>query len=311
MTETAIKKTQRQRFISGVVIVTPGHLHHLNTALGDLLGQTLKFDEILVVASGFKPKNRHELERQIRRLDASKVKMIFVPPGSAGRNRNLALREVSSNTELVFFSDADDRYSTRRNEVVYKEFKQKKFDALIHSFVPTTPDSIGLVVDVLESHVHKGENRIGSEELFETNFPAGKRARREEELGLVNPSLILPKRCLGRSLHHAHVVVDPLGIGETRFHEKFFPRNEDSLFVRDLLFDGKKVVGILEPLSVWVLGTSSFSAAGVGPKLFWKLERLCYRGLASLRWRTQIFSKRLPNNEIRHTKKKVTENPFP
>lgn len=297
MTETAIKKTQRQRFISGVVIVTPGHLHHLNTALGDLLGQTLKFDEILVVASGFKPKNRQELEWQIRRLDASKVKMIFVPPGSAGRNRNLALREVSSNTELVFFSDADDRYSTRRNEVVYKEFKQKKFDALIHSFVPTTPDSIGLVVDVLESHVHKGENRIGAEELFETNFPAGKRARREEELGLVNPSLILPKRCLGRSLHHAHVVVNPLGIGETRFHEKFFPRNEDSLFVRDLLFDGKKVVGILEPLSVWVLGTSTFTTARLWRRTFLKLEQLFHRLVTTLFGNIYRPTRTLPKNE--------------
>lgn len=297
MTETAIKKTQRQRFISGVVIVTPGHLQHLNTALGDLLGQTLKFDEILVVASGFKPKNRQELEWQIRRLDASKVKMIFVPPGSAGRNRNLALREVSSNTELVFFSDADDRYSTRRNEVVYKEFKQKKFDALIHSFVPTTPDSIGLVVDVLESHVHKGENRIGAEELFETNFPAGKRARREEELGLVNPSLILPKRCLGRSLHHAHVVVNPLGIGETRFHEKFFPRNEDSLFVRDLLFDGKKVVGILEPLSVWVLGTSTFTTARLWRRTFLKLEQLFHRLVTTLFGNIYRPTRTLPKNE--------------
>jgi len=297
VTERVPRKAQRQRFISGVVIVTPGHLYHLSAALGDLLGQTMEFDEILVVASGFMPKNRQKLELLIQRLDASNVKIVFAPAGSAGRNRNLALGRVSSNAELVFFSDADDRYSTRRNEVVYREFKRKEFDALIHSYIPTTPDSSGLVFDVLESHVHIGETTIESEELFETNFPAGTRTRREEELGLVNPSLILPQRCLGRSLHHAHVVINPSGIGSTRFHEKFFPRNEDSLFARDLLFDGKKVVGILEPLSVWVLGTSTFTTARLWGKTLWKLEQIVHRLGTTLFGTSHSPVGSLPKNE--------------
>jgi hypothetical protein len=66
----------------------------------------------------------------------------------------------------------------------------------------------------------------------------------------------VPKK--GVVLQHGHAVIGKAHLlGLISFHERFWPRNEDSLFARDVLWSDQAVVVMEEVLSTYVTSTSS------------------------------------------------------
>jgi hypothetical protein len=170
------------------------------------------------------------------------------------------------------FLDVDDRYLPWKNERVVEAFKEIGFDALVHlaehSAQPTA---------AYQSQLGKGPDKganlqlVQAIELAQETFPGGTRNRIAEAMGAEPTNLILPGPQSDSPIHHAHATVRRVILSTHQFHEAFFPRNEDGLFLRDLLHDGKNVVVLLEHLSIFSTETS---AVHWRAKLYWLMKRL-------------------------------------
>ena len=247
--------------LAGIIIVTQPHIIHLEAVLEDLENQSEPFSEIIVVASGLDEAGENAVSAFVKAVQAVPVKTEFVSLGSAGKNRNAAIKAVSEDIDLMLFHDADDRYSRHRNSSIVREYAKQTFDALVHLYVPTNEtDSKRAISDLNQARGANEPMRIMSAEIYGATFPGGERDRRGESLGVVNSSLSFPEPYEDLPVHHAHACIRKASLGDLRFHESFFPRNEDSLLLRDMLFRGLNVVALCSPLSIWVQGTSSVAA---------------------------------------------------
>jgi glycosyltransferase involved in cell wall biosynthesis len=264
--------------LSGVIILTQDHLVHLPKILGDLLVQTEPFAEIIIVASGLDEGARNRVTAETKKVLSVQVVTKFVDLGSAGKNRNIGLETVSPCSTLVLFHDADDRYPPHRNATIVREFIRKPFDALVHLYVLASEIDAETALGNLSKSISVGAiERIETTELYESTFPGGARDRDAELLGVANSTLYPPKPQHNLPIHHAHVCIQNSSIGKLRYHERFFPRNEDSLFLRDMLFAELNVGVLLSPLSIWVQGASSFAPYSRIRKTIHNVKKNCFR----------------------------------
>lgn len=237
---------------SAVITLVPKHLDYLADCLADARDQTLAYDEILIVASGF----LRDQESEVRLIvdhgsTGANSRILFSAAAPAGTNRNLGLEQ--SNGDLVFFMDADDRFHPQRNSLVMTEIlPSTSFDLLLHSYLafegnaPKWPKSIGRDRRIWES-----------DDLMDATFPSG-RSRNAEMSG--KPAGIALPNNEKVPIHHGHSVVSRrLVEAGIRQHELFFPRNEDSVYARDALWDGHRVVVTSAVLSAYRVGSSAFS----------------------------------------------------
>lgn len=281
-------------FLSGVVVLTPGHLRFLSSILSDLTNQTLPFSEIILVSSGFGQEDFDLVVAEVKNYDEKLIQIIRAAPGSAGRNRNTGLDAVSSDAILVMIHDADDRYPYFRNQVIYDQFLSNGFDALLHLYLPTTELGARALLEHLNaSPLPKEPIVITPEELFQETFRFG-RIREEEALAITDTSLKLPESFNHLLVHHAHVTLQRATTKEFRFHENFFPRNEDGLLVRDLLFSGLKVFVLCLSLSVYLVGASTFSTKSSRYQSVLNWKRIIYSKLVGVKkavsWSTKNSS---------------------
>jgi len=248
-------------FVSAVVVATPGHLGFISECLQDIFSQTYPFSEVIIVASGFDRMQKLALSEHIGKFAKENLKVSYVHQGPAGRNRNIGATLASTSADLVFFHDADDRYSVTRNELVVSLHKKEPFDALVHFYVPAERQSMDLAWLHLNQVGNSIDNSdvVGAKTLFLATFPEERRNRKREELGLESTTLRIDRTTLEPPIHHAHVVVSKQVLSEVVFHEKYSPRNEDSIMLRDLLFSRRNIVVLCKPLSIWVKGTSSYT----------------------------------------------------
>jgi glycosyltransferase involved in cell wall biosynthesis len=280
-----MRKDSPAIFLSAVVVLTPGHVRFLASVLSDLTSQSLPFSEIIIVASGFDGKGFESVMSEIRQCHSEIVRAIKADPGPAGRNRNIGLDNVSDEAVLVMIHDADDRYPNFRNQLICEQFEKKEFDALLHLFLPTNELGADALLAYMNEHRPASNSpTITSDELFGQTFESGIRRRKEEELAIVDTSLKLPPRFNKTLVHHAHVTLNRNTTSNFRYHERFLPRNEDGLLVRDLLYSGLRVSVLCQPLSVYLVGSSTFSARVKKHEsaLYWK--RVIYNlGLRAVR----------------------------
>jgi hypothetical protein len=264
--------------LSGVIILTQAHLVHLPKILGDLLIQSEPFAEIIIVASGLDEAARSRVTAETKKVLSVRVVTKFVNLGSAGKNRNIGLETVSPHSTLVLFHDADDRYPSHRNATIVREFLRKPFDALAHLYVSASENDAETALGNLNGvNSMTSIQRIEASDLYDSTFPGRTRDRDAELLGVVNSTLCPPQSHPNLAIHHGHVSIRNSMIGKLQYHEKFYPRNEDSLFLRDMLFAGLNVEVLCSPLSVYVQGTSSLAPNSAIRKLILDLRRNSFR----------------------------------
>ncbi len=239
--------------VSGVVIGIPAHELMISDVLHDIDNQSEPLDELIVVLSG--AFSQVFITSLKVRLEASTIpsKLIWFPKKrSAGSNRNSGLELATS--DYVMFFDADDRYSQERVRVARQLIRGEGFDLLLHH---------STVKAVREFHedqrtVPTSEGLFRNEELFASTFPNASRDRLKELGG--GPSIIrYPKSANDETvLHHGHAVVRKEALRHgMMFHERFWPRNEDSILARDMLWAGLKVVVTERELSSYIIDASS------------------------------------------------------
>jgi hypothetical protein len=155
------------------------------------------------------------------------------------------------------FLDIDDRYFPQRNKVILGFFINLEIDALVHATIPSSsPDK---EFRTQSSAQNGGRGFVSNMELFQATFPNGTRDLAMEFEGKTSTALVLPKGFDGIEIHHAHLTVRKKVWEDFRFHEKYFPRNEDSLFLRDILYGKKNIIFVPDQLSIYNTQTSAIS----------------------------------------------------
>lgn len=224
--------------LAGVVILVPQHLKFLRRLVSNLNESTPPFEELIVVASGFRL-SQHRVVRKILKSLHTEYVVLFPRLGSAGRNRNLGAKRATK--DLVSFLDADDLYAHHRNSVIKTTYLQENWDIFLHSFVPF--HDAQEIEGKLSSRDTQRALQVDEKDLLESTFPQGIRDRGEELSGQA-PTTNLVSKTLHPMFptHHAHVTASRKVLKTTLFHEVFGMRNEDGIFARDVLQAGGHVV---------------------------------------------------------------------
>jgi len=242
---------------TAVVPIISKHLKHVTNILADLSSQTILNDEVILVASGFNYFQFKRLTWLASKYKSLNIRFLKTSLGPAGRNRNVGSDHAQG--DLIMFLDVDDRYFPERNRIILDTYEKEGFDALVHlAEHSSNPDcDYKSCSSTRKSSGNPVIQIISTPELFHSTFPGGYRDRIAETLGRRPTNLILKRPNDSNPIHHAHVTVKKSILKTCHFHEQFYPRNEDTLFLRDLLFDGGKVLVLLQRLSIFSTQTSA------------------------------------------------------
>jgi glycosyltransferase involved in cell wall biosynthesis len=243
---------------AGGIIAVPQHAALLVDVLEDCEIQSRAFDYLVIVLSGFSRNERTRVEREIAKRNFNDVEIISVSSSPPGFNRNTILSQMTHDIGLLTFMDADDRYIRVRNERILRQYCATGFDALIHATLPSWPGYGEYLRDLLSRQDFADPPIVlTSKQLYDENFLNNGRNRSQEASGKTNTSLKIPRGFGNFSIHHGHVTLSKPSMNSFRYHESFKPRNEDSLFVRDLLYGNLKIEAVMEILSIYSVGTST------------------------------------------------------
>lgn len=229
--------------LSAVVPLIESHVRFFGSLIRDLESQTRPFDEIVIVASGLGHHSVSSVEKVLKSSRfSSDYQILSNSLFPSGKNRNSGALVAKSN--LVMFLDADDTYHPQRNEIALQIYKRTSFAALVMRTVPfSEPDTFSWNTN-LEIDLITEQHLVSPKDTYDATFPFG-RARHKEMLGA--PSVIQGHknpRETGRELgvlHHGHIVVEKNIFLDIKQHELSFPRNEDSVFARDILWSGRRL----------------------------------------------------------------------
>jgi len=222
-----------------VIIAAPRHEEFLQPLIQFLKSAPAGFDEIVVVTSGFRV-SRKGLSVPPSSKAWPRIRIVAQELQSAGANRNVGLE--SSDSEFVFFMDADDLYSVHRSTVAMALYEREPFDLLLHGFTPFTHgDSLPAFPNPPEDI--KTLEIVRESALYEATLLRSPRNRALELKGETESTNLLfndPSEAF--EIQHAHAIVRRETVGDIRYHEEFGIRNEDGVFARDMLEAGKKVL---------------------------------------------------------------------
>ena len=236
--------------VTGVVLLVSDHLGYFRDSLIDnLLKFSQPFDELLIVASGLSSKAMRVVVEGISRFPEHwNCRVIRVPLGTVGANRNVGLNEATS--DLVSFLDADDLYAPDYYGFIVKFFTEQQFDIFLHGYFTMegkgdenfTYPTLKTVDSVM---------RFSSEsfrKLSDSHWDQHPGKVLETNLLLVRPNALV-------SLHQGHMTVKremPL-----RFHTNPQARNEDGIFLNMALNANFEIAAVEIPLSSYRVGTSA------------------------------------------------------
>jgi glycosyltransferase involved in cell wall biosynthesis len=240
--------------LSAIIVTIPKHLEFLGQCLIDLQNQTLRFDEIVIVASGFSVEEKLELSRLVLGGISPRPKLIFTKMATSGFNRRVGGEFAVG--ETLFFIDADDRYHPDRNRLVIEAMNEHGVAVCIHSYIrfESEDEDASRLTNWTQTEFSPPSNSIliGAEDVWGPTAENPHRRRDREMLGLVSSNADGKSNAPG---HHGHLVIRRESfLGGIRQHEYSFPRNEDSVYLRDKLQTGEKVLMIEVELSAYRTG---------------------------------------------------------
>lgn len=252
---TVWRETKGVVSLAAVVPLVEQHVKFFPHLITNLEIHTQRFDEVIVVASGLSDSS---LEIAVETLRVSSYsnscQVVSNPHFPSGKNRNIGAR--ASSADLIAFLDADDSYHPLRNEFVLDTYGRTHFDALVMRAL-TTPES---AVFEWNSNFEVGNSipnyLIYPQEIFDNTFSGG-RKRHKEMLGSTSILSIGSAQTELGMLHHGHLVVRRDVFLSLKQHEQSFPRNEDSVFARDILWSGKNLFILNLALSHYRLDSSA------------------------------------------------------
>lgn len=219
--------------IGAVIPIIPAHRKFLGSLLQNLTLMDRPFDSIVVVASGFSKSGLRSLRACVPRSAESAIQFVTTGPGSAGKNRNIGWSQIR--TDLVSFLDADDTYSLDRTRVIEEIMTGSSLDALVHAFEVLTADS------EISPRREEKYSLVREDVLFQATFGEQERDRNREITDPNWVSTIKTDGAGGFAVHHGHLTIRRELPVEIAYHELSEHRNEDSVFVRDILWNGLRI----------------------------------------------------------------------
>ena len=123
--------------ITNAIPVVFRHFKHLNTAINDILNQTLLPDEIIIIISEYIENNENNLiisniEDRVKKQNINLIVRMFKEIQYAGVNRQIAYNLC--NTDIIIFQDCDDFTHKQRNEILVKVYNKTKSPHILHGY---------------------------------------------------------------------------------------------------------------------------------------------------------------------------------
>ncbi len=253
--------------VSAIVIATPSHLKYLASCLGDIRGQSLAVDELVLVASGFSSHDTKQLQGVLELFEDFPAKVLNTPLAPAGFNRNRGA-EIAIGDLLVFF-DADDRYHPHRVRAVRDAIQKTDCEIVLHSyntFAGPFGDREMVWLSSPIEHQTVNAHTITKDDVWGKGIS---RRNRDAEMSGAPSTIIVPGNSY--TIAHGHLSIRKNHfLRGPRQHEFFFPRNEDSVYLLDCLECGYSITFLDVALSAYQIGSSSKTFRNYVP--FWGLS---------------------------------------
>jgi glycosyltransferase involved in cell wall biosynthesis len=225
---------------TAIIPLVGPHVRFMRRLLSNVSSSTAPFYEIVVVASGLTFELSSRLNRICAEFPNLPIKVVSAPLAPAGTNRNIGIENSDGN--WVTFLDADDLYLPNR------------VDRLITAAIHYGAAAVGHDYSTFRSPL------VGSLKLsFSQVRGAGKTAAIPTATAIDSRDFVTSADGASTNvttlrLHHAHILVRRDVFTHLRFSNT--PgRNEDGIFLRGLIEQGKKFIRVDERLSIYYLGS--------------------------------------------------------
>lgn len=218
------------------------------------------FDELIVIASGLSAAAFRRVNMSLRSLsDERELKIIRVPLGSVGANRNRGFSAAS--TDLITYLDSDDSYSSDYVTFIKDAFARSPFDIMLHtcsvfsgpgcqSLSFARPPAIEKVPLITSANLHRRSDVDWEQD------PRG-----FGDTGLWPISI-------GRDwpFHQGHMTLRrDISL---RFHEDPMAKNEDGVFLNRALMGGMT-------LNIYDASISAYRQGSSANPMRYRIARLC------------------------------------
>jgi glycosyltransferase involved in cell wall biosynthesis len=225
---------------TAIIPLVGAHVRFMHRLLSNVSSSTVPFHEVVVVASGLNLDLSARLKKICAGFPNLPIKVVSGPLAPAGANRNIGIENSDGN--WVTFLDADDLYLPKRVERLIQAAFHYDAAAVGHDYSTFRSPLVGLL-------------KLSISQVFGVRRTAKIPSARAIHSGdFVTSAAGESTNVTSLRLHHAHILVRRDVFTHLRFSDT--PgRNEDGIFLRDLIEQGQKFIRVDEPLSVYYLGS--------------------------------------------------------